>query len=240
MSASSGSERQTIDVVLSSGFLGFSRHLGFLRCVEDRGAKVEGVLGTSSGALVGALWAAGHSAEWIAKELYEPMPLRSLRVSRTPWRGIFHMNALLHRLQKFLPAAFEDLERTFAVGVTGPNKVHQLVHSGPLLPALEASCAVPVLLKGAVVHGKWCTDGGVTDRIGYAPWSDLRGARTTWVHVIERTLGAPEEPLDAPHIVVVRSPRSGAKLWSLGPFWEQMDQTRKASEDQLRRIEGLS
>ena len=47
------------DLVLSSGFLAFARHVGVLRAVERSGQDVTGVCRTSSGALVGALWAAG-------------------------------------------------------------------------------------------------------------------------------------------------------------------------------------
>ena len=226
-------ESEPVDLILSSGFLGFSRHLGFLRCVEARGVAVGGVMGTSSGALVGALWAAGHRARWIGEELYEPVPLRSLRLSSTPWKGLFHMGNLLERLEAFLPQSFEELERPFAVGVTGPGRAHKLIRSGPLLPALEASCAVPFLLRGASVDGMWCTDGGVVDRIGYEPWASWRGRKPTWIHLIERSMGAPGTPPSGPHIQLVSSPRSGAKLWSLGPFWEQVDETQEATQRQL-------
>ena len=47
-----------MDLVLSSGFLAFARHAGFLRAVEQLELPVEGLCGTSSGALSGALWAA--------------------------------------------------------------------------------------------------------------------------------------------------------------------------------------
>ena len=43
------------DLVLSSGFLAFARQAGFLEAVEQLGLAVDGVCGTSSGALAGAL-----------------------------------------------------------------------------------------------------------------------------------------------------------------------------------------
>ena len=49
------------DIVLSSGFLAFAAHAGFLAAVEDVGIKVRGVMGTSSGAITGALYAAGYT-----------------------------------------------------------------------------------------------------------------------------------------------------------------------------------
>nr|MBA2319938.1 patatin-like phospholipase family protein [Deltaproteobacteria bacterium] len=50
------------DLVLSSGFLAFARHTGFLAAVEELGLPVDAVCGTSSGALVGALWTSGLPA----------------------------------------------------------------------------------------------------------------------------------------------------------------------------------
>ena len=43
------------DVVLSSGFLAFANHAGFLQAVEDAGLDVRGVMGTSAGALSGSV-----------------------------------------------------------------------------------------------------------------------------------------------------------------------------------------
>ena len=45
-----------MDVILSSGFLAFASHIGFLRALEEADVSVDGICGTSSGALVGALW----------------------------------------------------------------------------------------------------------------------------------------------------------------------------------------
>lgn len=49
------------DLVLSSGFLAFAYHSGFLEAVAEAGIRVRGVMGTSSGALSGALYSAGYS-----------------------------------------------------------------------------------------------------------------------------------------------------------------------------------
>ena len=76
---------EAVDIVLSSGFLAFGRHLGFLRGVEAQGIPVNGVCGTSSGALVGALWTAGVSLEEMQALFDVPRPIRKLRVSLTPW-----------------------------------------------------------------------------------------------------------------------------------------------------------
>lgn len=50
------------DIVLSSGFLAFAAHCGFLKAVEETGVPVAGIMGTSSGALCGSMFAAGYTA----------------------------------------------------------------------------------------------------------------------------------------------------------------------------------
>ena len=57
------SEAHLRDLVLSSGFLAFAAQCGFLQAVEESGIAVDGVCGTSSGALAGALWASGWPAQ---------------------------------------------------------------------------------------------------------------------------------------------------------------------------------
>jgi predicted acylesterase/phospholipase RssA len=49
--------------VLSSGFLAFASHSGFLKAVEAAGLHVSGVMGTSAGALSGSLYCAGYSPD---------------------------------------------------------------------------------------------------------------------------------------------------------------------------------
>ncbi len=55
----------TCDVVLSSGFLAFASHSGFLKAVDSAGLAVGGVMGTSAGALTGSLYCAGYSPEQV-------------------------------------------------------------------------------------------------------------------------------------------------------------------------------
>lgn len=51
----------TFDLVLSSGFLAFASHSGFLKAVNEAEVNVGGVMGTSAGALSGSLYSAGYS-----------------------------------------------------------------------------------------------------------------------------------------------------------------------------------
>lgn len=224
-----------VDLLLSSGYLAFARHAGFLRAVEACGVEVAALCGTSSGALVAALWAAGHPAEAVARELSAQRPIAAVRPSWTPWRGLCSLAPFIARLQAMLPETFAELERPLAVGVATRDGGHRLLYQGPLPLAVAASCAVPYLFNPVTVEGVAFRDGGAVDRLGLDAWRRWRGTRPLLVHLVERTYGAPDATsLDG--IEVVRSPPSGAHLWSLGQFDAQYHESAAAAQ---RALAGL-
>jgi predicted acylesterase/phospholipase RssA len=221
-----------VDLVLSSGFLAFARHVGVLAAFEEYGLRPEAICGTSSGALVGALWAAGHPAEVIGRVLSEQTPLSSLRVRATPWSGLFSLAPLIARLESLLPANIEALALPFAVGVMGPGRRHHLLTSGPLAHAVAASCAMPHVFAPVPIAGVPYQDGGAVDRLGLEAWRAWRSGRSATVHWVERTAGV-EVGADLSGLRLIRTPRSGAKLWDLGDFWRQVDEARELARAAL-------
>lgn len=206
-----------MDVLLSSGFLAFARHLGFLDGLAARGIEPEALVGTSSGAMVAALHLGGLSLDAIAHELSGRRPLTDLRPSLTPWRGLFSLARVQARLTDLMPATFDALPRPLAVGVVGPDGHYRLVTQGDLPAAVMASCAMPHLFGPVVVNGAPCHDGGALDRLGVDPWRQWRPGRAAIAHWVERTAGRDVET-ELHKLTVVRTPRSRAKLWSLGDF----------------------
>jgi predicted acylesterase/phospholipase RssA len=54
------------DIVLSSGFLAFAQHCGFLQAANDLQLPINSIMGTSSGAMIGSMYSAGHTPKEIA------------------------------------------------------------------------------------------------------------------------------------------------------------------------------
>ena len=222
-----------IDVVLSSGFLAFARHLGFLSAIEASGLEVQGVCGTSSGALIGSMWASGMSLDAIRAELTTEPPARMIQGHWRLWRGLFIFDRVLVRLKELLPPRFEDLDRPFGVGVRGPGKRHVLLTSGALPEAVAASCAIPFVFAPVCVDGVYYQDGGAVDRYGIAPWMAFRGDVVPVVHRVEASLGREGEgALDG--LTVAHTPRSGASFWNLGDVQGQIEEARALTEAALR------
>lgn len=228
------------DLVLSSGFLAFANHTGFLKAVDEARIQVTGVMGTSAGAITGSLYCAGYSPEEAAEELSRVAPIDMLRPSNPPWLGgLLSLEAVIERLYKVLPHTFEELNCEFAVGVVTNDGRHILVDSGPLPEAVAASAAIPFIFEPVPIPGvanSPCKDGGVVDRIGLKAWRNRRRRQLSTsahspppalVHVIERSSPfSGDDDVEAAgecDVTVIRSPKSGVNFFNLGDFDSQMD-----------------
>ena len=228
------SVRAPVDIVLSSGFLCFSRHCGFLDALQQSQLSVAAYVGTSSGALAASMAAAGADADAVAEELSRTRPLASCRPSATPWRGAFSTRALRKRISRVLPATFEELGKPLGVGVydraTGESR---LVTSGDLPRAVAASCAVPGLFAPVRLgDGALYLDGGAVDRTFLALHKAWRPERRAVCHLVKNDgveLVQRDGIIDG--VYVVKTPRANAKLWGLGDF----EGERKAAEELSKR-----
>lgn len=228
-----------MDLILSSGYLAFARHAGVLAAVEEARLDIDGLCGTSSGALAAALWAAGLSAERVAAELSALPPMGYVKPHWRLWRGMFLLDPMVEHLRGLVPPRVEDLERPFAAGVVADGQ-HRLIDSGPLPEVVAASCAVPYLFAPVTLDGTPCRDGGALDRTGLDAWRRRRPGAELLLHLVERSgPGADPEGLD--DVLVVRTPRSGGSLWSLGDFEGQRREALSLARGALAsRLTGTS
>lgn len=224
-----------VDVVLSSGFLAFGSHCGFLQAVVDSNIKVRGIMGTSSGALTGALFATQKfTISEIAAELRKP-PIKSIKLSGTPWKGLFSLDPATQRLRELLPADFAELELEFSCGVAGPNGRYECMNSGRLPEAVVASAAVPFLFTPVIIPGRgnqFHIDGGVVTRVGLDLWREQQITKYGFdkpppavVHIVGRS--SPFSGSDtvsegnSKDAIFVFSPKSRASLFQLKDFDSQ-------------------
>ncbi len=230
------------DFILSSGFLAFGRQAGFLAGTIDVGIHPHKVFGTSSGALVGAMFCAGMSITAILEEVQARRPISWMGLSLTPWRGVFHLAPMIARLHAVLPERFEDLDIPLAVGVQRADGGFAFVDSGPLPPVVAASCAMPWVFQPVKIELdgglEACADGGAADRLGISAWRGLPDrAATAIVHLVERTAGA-QVQVELGDLTVVRSGRSGAHFWNLGGVDDRARETRRSTHTVLSEAAG--
>ena len=153
---------------LSSGFFGFFAHTGVVSVLEAEGLRPARVVGSSAGALVGGLWAAGTPAARLREEL---LALRREHFW-DPWPGLGLLRGRMFRarLDGMLPVrTFEQCATPLAVSAFDVLGLRTAVlDAGPLAPAIHASCAAPLLFQPVRIGARLYSDGGVLDRHGLA------------------------------------------------------------------------
>jgi len=202
------------------------------------------MVGTSSGAFAGSLYAAGYTPEEVARELSRVPPIRLLRVNPRVWEGFFLLDGVVERLRELLPPTFEDLPTDFAVGVVDRHGRHHLVDSGPLPEAVAASACVPLVFKAVAIPGREqgpFVDGGKADRMAVVPHRERRRGQLAGraapppalVHLISRSSpfsgGDAIDRCGERDLHVVRSGKvrfREANLWDLGDFSGMMARSR--------------
>lgn len=143
--------------------------IGLYKALIDRHIAIDLILGTSVGAINGALIAAGLTPDRLAA-LWSQFERKSLftfnwRILWEGWRvaGLFRTERLVDALKSALPVRrFDELSLPLVVTATDFH-TGQAVYfdSGDLLPALLASTALPPFLAPVQHQGRLLVDGGI-------------------------------------------------------------------------------
>ncbi len=164
-------------IALSGGAAWGIAHIGVLQVLEDEGISVDLVTGTSAGSLVGALWTGGITAHKM-EELLDGINWATFGRLVFPKLGLFDSTLLEDFVSEHLGAdrTFEDLAKPLAVVATDLYSGTQVViDSGPVAPAVRASCAIPMVFTPLEYQGKLLVDGGLVNNLPVSAAVD-RGA----------------------------------------------------------------
>lgn len=155
----------------SGGARGYA-HIGVIAELVERGYDIVGISGSSMGALVGGLQAAGRLddfAEW-AESLTQGAVLRLLDPSFTA-AGVLRAGKILDVVRDILGDI--DIERlpipytAVATDLIAGKSVW--LQRGPVDTAIRASIAIPGVIAPHVVDGRLLADGGILDPLPMAP-----------------------------------------------------------------------
>ncbi|GAA5481666.1 patatin-like phospholipase family protein [Haloferula sargassicola] len=166
-----GSAAPKLGLALSSGGARGLAHVGVLQVLEENDIEIHAIAGSSMGAYVGALWAAGFSGkdlEELAAEMHDRRQLWKLADPIVPpMKGLFHgLKAKAHLAQSLGDLTFEDLERRLLVVTVDIDTKERLVlRSGSLVDAVHASCAMPGIIAPVRLGDHRCVDGGVVEPV---------------------------------------------------------------------------
>lgn len=203
----------TTAFVLGGGGVLGAAEVGMVRALTDAGIVPDLVVGTSVGAINGAVIAADPKDDVADRltELWTSKATRELFATSVPRqfgrlvkRGHAHSPDPLRRLLAPLDGlTFEDLKVPFQCCAASIERAaEQWFSTGPLLPAVLASSAVPGLLPPVKIGAEHYLDGGLVNSIPVGRAVEL-GARVVYVLQvgrIERPLTAPVRPWEVANV----------------------------------------
>lgn len=158
-----------VALALSSGGAKGYAHIGVIRAIEECGAKITSIAGTSMGALVGGLYAAGklqEAYEWLssidARDVFRLADIENFNIS-----GFIDGEKLLEKIHQIIgDVRIEELDIPFSAIATILETGEEVVFTrGKLLDAIRASISMPVLFRPfSTPDGKYhLIDGGIVN-----------------------------------------------------------------------------
>lgn len=177
----------------SGGARGYA-HIGVIEELQERGFEIVGVAGTSMGALVGGLHAAGRLeayTEWV-RTLSQRDVLRLLDPSIKAL-GAIRADKILAKVSELLDGVLiEELPMPFtAVATDLLARKEVWFQTGPVDAAIRASIAIPGVITPVRTDGRLLADGGLLNPIPIAATAAVHADLTVAVSLSGEDAGAP-------------------------------------------------
>lgn len=189
--------RTRVALALGSGGARGYAHIGAIEVLEARGFEIICIAGSSMGALVGGLHAAGklsEFAEW-ARGLNQLDVLRMLDPSISA-PGAIRAGKIFAKVRDLFDGALiEDLAIPFtAVATDLLARKEVWFQSGPVAVAVRASIAIPSVITPVVLNGRLLADGGLMNPVPIAPTVSSQADATIAVSLGGERREAPPGP----------------------------------------------
>ena len=172
--------KKTVSLVLGSGGARGYAHIGVIKELEAQGFEIKSISGSSMGALIGGLYAAGKLEEyenWVKNfNIIDILKLIDFTFSKD---GMINGEKVFSKIEQMIgDVKIEDLNIDFTATATDiQNRKEVWLQKGCLSDALRASIAIPTLFTPKELNGRLLFDGGILNPIPIVPtnsqFSDL-------------------------------------------------------------------
>lgn len=181
------SMKKQVTLVLGGGAARGLAHIGVIRVLEEAGFEISAITGTSMGALIGGVYAAGkleQYTDWV-RSLTKRDVLRYLDVSFRATSGILKGDLIIETLRELVgDVSIEDLPvRFIAVATDLTARKEVWLTKGPLFEAIRASIAIPGVFTPQRIAGRWMVDGGLLNPVPVTPAAQVLTGITIAVDV---------------------------------------------------------
>ena len=181
--------RPAVGLALGSGSARGLAHIGVLRALDEAGIAVDVVAGTSIGALIGAVHAAGK-IELLAETFraFDWRRMASFFDVVLPTSGLLDGARISAMVRDHVPSeAIAELRLPFAAVATDIATGQEVViREGDVIEAVRASISVPGILTPVRRDGRFLVDGGLVNPV---PVSVARGLGARFVIAVDLNHG---------------------------------------------------
>ncbi|MDT8438085.1 MAG: patatin-like phospholipase family protein [Wenzhouxiangellaceae bacterium] len=165
-------DQTTISLVLGSGGARGLAHIGAIAALEEAGYRIESIAGSSMGALVGGMYAAGKLddyTEWVSS-LQQSDVLRMVDWTFSGG-GLIRGDRIIERLRQMVgEVRIEDLDIDFTAVAVDIERGREIwLQRGSLFDAIRGSIAIPGLFTPHRYRGRLLVDGGILNPVPVAP-----------------------------------------------------------------------
>lgn len=157
-------------LVLSGGGTRGIAHIGVIKAMQEAGIDVDYVSGTSAGAIVAVMYAAGLDCDAMLN-FFRGASLFSFRNYTYSKPGLLNSDRYYKYFEQVLPCKeFKDLKKKLFISVTNlVSGRNEILDEGYLLDAVVASAAFPGMFSPVALHGDLYADGGITNNFPIEP-----------------------------------------------------------------------
>ncbi len=158
--------QKKVGLALSGGVVRGFAHVGVLSVLDREQVPIDVIAGASVGSIIGASYATGMKLSYII-EMAEQMQWQRIARPTLSGDGLLSFDKLEEWLVRvFGRLHFEDLAIPFAAVTTDLETGKTVVlDSGPLAPAIRASCSVPGVVTPIEINGRLLCDGGISNNL---------------------------------------------------------------------------
>ena len=246
----------TVALSLGGGGARGYAHIGVIRELEKRGQEIVAIAGTSMGAVIGALYAAGKLSEfekWARKlTKLDVVGLMDFSIGKA---GAIRAERIMSVVDEMLEGVnIEQLGIPFTAVATDLLENKEVYFtSGPATLALRASVAIPGVITPVVIEQRLLADGGMVNPVPLSPLKNIRAKRLVAVdlaqgrkvnpfekelseHFLKRAVSKTIENSKTKVVEIAKSDRARKLAKQLGVDTRIQDIVTPADETPLQRI----
>lgn len=165
-------KKTTVSLVLGAGGARGLTHIGIINWLEEHDFEIKTISGSSIGALVGGVYAAGKLdvyTKWVkALQKKDVRGLMDFAYSRS---GLFKGDRIMETLKNLLgEICIEDLPIEFTAVASDLDADKEVWFTkGSLFEAIRASISIPTIFTPVHYHGHLLVDGAMMNPVPVAP-----------------------------------------------------------------------